>query len=209
MVVELGAPPADNSTHEQPNTALDESVVLQDVPWDLYERLLKLRGESSVPRMTYLDGALELMSPSRNHDLIKTCLARLVEAWAEERGIAITGLGSWTLRQKKKKRGLEPDECYLIGEPFDDEDRVPDLALEVAFPRWKISKLDVYQGLGVREVWVWRSRRIHLYSLSENGYTEIEKSAALAGIDTVLLARLCEQLNQSAAVRDLREALRR
>jgi Uma2 family endonuclease len=158
--------------------------------------------------MTYLDGMLELMSPSRNHDLIKTCLARLVEAWAEERGIDITGLGSWTLMKQAKRGGLEPDECYLVGEPFDDETRFPDLAVEVAWSRWKISKLDVYRRLGVREVWVWRDRQIHIHSLGPDGYTESRDSAVMPGVDLVLLARLAEMANQSTAVRELRQALR-
>ena len=31
--------------------------------WDDYERLLTMRGESAVPRITYLEGLIELMSP--------------------------------------------------------------------------------------------------------------------------------------------------
>ena len=88
---------------------LDQHVVLHGVTWELYERLLEVRGESSVPRMTYLEGALELMAPSYDHELDKKTLARLVEAWAEEMGIELTGIGSWTLKQKRKERGAEPD----------------------------------------------------------------------------------------------------
>jgi hypothetical protein len=40
-----------------------------------------LRGESSVPRITYLEGLAELMSPSRYHEIDKTRFARLLEAY--------------------------------------------------------------------------------------------------------------------------------
>jgi Uma2 family endonuclease len=191
---------------DEPDT--DESVVLHDVSWDLYRQLAKLRGESAVPRLTYLDGMLEIMSPSQSHDSIKECLGRLVEAWAEERGIDITGLGSWTLRRRKKRGGVEPDACYIVGEPFDDERRFPDLAIEVVWTSWKVSKLEVYRRLKVHEVWVWRRGRIHVYVLHDGEYVEGEQSTVFAGIDLVLLARLAETRNQSAAVRELRALVR-
>jgi len=193
---------------EERRVDFDESVVLERVGWPIYERLLALRGEASVPRMTYLQGTLEIMSPSRNHDLIKRCLGRLVEAWTEEKGIDVTGLGSWTLERKKTRRGLEPDECYLVGEPFDDESRLPDLAIEVAWSRWKVDKLEVYRGLGVREVWVWRDGRIDVYVLRRKRYDVVAGSEVLRGVDLPLFARLAMRSNQSAAVRELRRTLR-
>ena len=64
---------------------------LSGANWEAYERLLELRGERRVPRITYLEGQLELMSPSRYHEIDKKRLARLLEAWAEEKGIALEG----------------------------------------------------------------------------------------------------------------------
>jgi hypothetical protein len=67
----------------------------------------------------------------------------------------------------------------------------------------------VYRGLGVREVWVWRSRQIHVYRLDAGNYEEVPASAILPDVDLALLARLAEHANQSAAVRELRAALRK
>ena len=81
-------------------------------------------------------------------------LGRLVEAWCLERGVDITPYGSWTHESKEGARGAEPDECYVLG-----DDPAPlrcDLAIEVVWSHGGIDKLQIYQKLGVREVWVWR-----------------------------------------------------
>jgi Uma2 family endonuclease len=95
---------------------IDQRVRMHGVSWQAYEALLAWRGESSTPRMTYLEGELELMSPSRLHAITKTRLARLLEAWSEEKGIPLDGVGSWTIRDASVERGAEPDECYVLGD---------------------------------------------------------------------------------------------
>jgi hypothetical protein len=59
---------------------MDHFVYLR-VDWQGYQQLLALRGESSVPRITYLEGLAELMSPLRYHEIDKTRFARLLEAY--------------------------------------------------------------------------------------------------------------------------------
>src|SRR5439155_5576949 len=76
----------------------DHRVTLHDVTWEQYEALLEMRGDRAGVRMAYLQGELELMSPSRSHEGIKKTLARLLEAYAEERGLDLNGFGSWTLK---------------------------------------------------------------------------------------------------------------
>ena len=52
------------------------------VPWAHYLAIAALRGEKAVPKIAYLDGAMELMSPSRTHESIKSDIGRLIEAFA-------------------------------------------------------------------------------------------------------------------------------
>ena len=59
----------------------DHYVHLYGVAWGDYLRLLEIRGERSAPRLTYIEGTLEIMSPSRTHDEIKSYIGCLVEAW--------------------------------------------------------------------------------------------------------------------------------
>ena len=62
----------------------DRVVLLQDVAWEDYERLLELRGERSVPRIAFLDGVVELMSPSLPHESLKSRIGQLVEVVPRE-----------------------------------------------------------------------------------------------------------------------------
>jgi Uma2 family endonuclease len=90
-------------------------VCLHDIAWEDYETLLAIRGERAGLRITFLKGELELMSPSVTHEGWKIRLGRLLEAWAEDRGVELEGFGSWTVKSQAVERGAEPDECYLIG----------------------------------------------------------------------------------------------
>jgi hypothetical protein len=48
--------------------------------------------------MAYLEGALELLSPSKDHEQIKSYVGRLIEAYALARGIDLSPYGAWTLK---------------------------------------------------------------------------------------------------------------
>jgi hypothetical protein len=69
---------------------MDHFVYLR-VDWKGYQQLLAMRGECSVPRITYLAGLVELMSPSRYHEIDKKRLARLLEAWSEIADVPLEG----------------------------------------------------------------------------------------------------------------------
>jgi Uma2 family endonuclease len=186
---------------------VDQRVMLRRATWLEYEALLAMRGDSAVPRITYLEGVLELMSPSRNHEQDKKLLARLVEAYAEELAIDLFGIGSWTLKREEADRGAEPDECYSIG-PVSDDD-MPALAIEVVKTRGGISKLEVYRGLGVGEVWFWKDERITVFVLEADRYREVQLSRLLPAIDMSLLAELVKRGgSQLDAVRELRRRVR-
>jgi Uma2 family endonuclease len=92
--------------------SVDQRVFLHNVSWSDYEALLAMRGDTAGVRVAYLEGTLELMTPSQDHEIVKKKLARLLEAYAEELGIELEGYGSWTLKREDQERGLEPDECY-------------------------------------------------------------------------------------------------
>lgn len=141
-----------------PPAAPDSIIVLQGATWADYQRVMELRGDGSAPRIAYLEG-LELMRPSHFHEGIKSMLGRLIEAWCLETGLDITPYGSWTQESKQGERGVEPDECYVLGDQLEPERC--DLAIEVVSTRGGIEKLEVYRKLGVREVWSGRTTPCH------------------------------------------------
>jgi Uma2 family endonuclease len=185
----------------------DQFVYLR-VGWDGYEQLLAMRGESSVPRITYLEGVVELMSPSRHHEVNKKALARLLEAWAEDVGVHLEGYGSWTLKDSKEERGAEADECYTVGRVAESDQDRPDIAIEVIWTSGGIDKLEVYRKLGVREIWFFKGGKLSFFVLRGERYEELVASELLPNADPALFERCMTEPDQTSAVRALRAALR-
>lgn len=183
----------------------DHIVVLRNATWSDYQRLLELRGDRSVPRLAYSNGTLQLMTPSRYHERLKSLIGQLVEVWCLEHGIEFTAVGSWTLESKEHERGIEPDECYEFG-PAPDGDR-PDLAIEVIWTSVGIDKLPIYHALGIREVWIWRRGALTVHARRSAGYEVIPQSQLLPGIDLVELCSFLDRQTASQAIRDYRSAL--
>src|ERR1700733_1023361 len=120
---------------EPASAETDQRILLRGVPWSTYV-VLRDSIESASVRMTYLEGWLEIMSPSRGHEVGKKQIARLLELFCLERDIPLFGYGSTTFRKEEKERGLEPDECYSRGM----DKPIPDVALEVVATRGALAK---------------------------------------------------------------------
>jgi len=190
-------------------STMDHFVYRNPATFRDYEALLEQRGDSSVPRITYLEGVLELMTPSRYHEGDKKKLARLLEAWAEEKGVMFEGFGSWTLKNREKQRGAEPDECYTVGRRAETEEDRPDIAIEVIWTSGGIDKLEVYRQLNVREVWIYERGTLQFFSLRGEQYAPIARSEFLPDLDVALILQCMTEPTQGGAVKALRAALRR
>ena len=189
--------------------ATDHIVVLRNATWADYERLLAMRGDHSAPRIAYLEGTIEIMSPSIHHEDIKSLIGTLVEAWCLEHGVRFRTCGSWTVKEEPKERGVEPDECYVFGDSGSKDDLVrPDLAIEVIWTSGGLDKLEIYRKLGVREVWIWRKGRLTPYALRDEMYEEAECSEVLPGIDLAQLVRYLDYDYTSDAILGYVAALR-
>jgi Uma2 family endonuclease len=185
----------------------DQVIVLRGIPFEQYEALCDAREKATV-RMAYLDGDLEIMSPSRSHEAWKTLLARLIEAYAEERGLRLAGFGSETYRKETKQAGLEADESYCVGE----EKPFPDLALEVVLTSGGVDRLEIYRRLGVPEVWYLSRKGITVFRLAERRYEVRTRSTLFPELDLQDLWRITTEtppIEQTEAVRSFRRSLRR
>lgn len=173
----------------------EQRILLSNVPWATYV-VLRDSLDSSGVRMTYLEGELEIMSPSKEHEVTKKQIARLLELFCLERGIALYGFGSTTYRKEETERGLEPDECYSRGR----DTEVPDVAIEVIVTHASIDKLEVYRGLGVREVWLFESGAFRVLALKGGVYAPIAASEIFPEIDLTRIAEYAVKDDQHAAV---------
>ncbi len=181
----------------------EQRFVVNGVSWKDY---MILREALDIPglRMAYLEGELELMTPSPEHEDIKTTIARLVECYALERNVALYGYGNATFRKAAKERGAEPDECWVVGHKLVE---YPDIALEVVLSSGGIDKLAIYQGFGVPEVWFWESDAFHLHALRGGEYVRVERSLLLTDLDFDVIVRCLRLGDQHAAARAYRDWL--
>ena len=183
----------------------EQRILLSGVSWRKYEALLKLLGEDYPGiRVAYLEGELEIVSTSRRHELLKTMTARLIEIYALELDVPLNGFGSATFRKRAKQRGIEPDECYIVGE----DKPSPDIAFEVILSPPRIDHLVIYEGLGVREVWFWRRGEFFIHGLTPKGYEPRARSAFLPDLDFARLIPYVERPDQTPAVREFCDSLR-
>lgn len=118
----------------------EQRLILYGVNWQQYKTLQATLNDFPGLRMFYLEGTLEIMSPSPEQEVDKTTIARLIEIHALEKDIDLTGYGSTTFRKPAQERGLEPDECYCFGQLKE----FPDIALEVIVSSGGIDKLSIY-----------------------------------------------------------------
>jgi Uma2 family endonuclease len=154
----------------------DQYVQLRGVSWADYLQLVEIRGDRPRPRIAFFRGTLELMSTSRTHEQIKSCIGRLVETWCLERGVEFMPYGGWTLQDEDAESAAEADECYIFGvDP--QRKRRPELAIEVVLTSGGIDKLEIYHRLRVREVWFWKNGAIRVYLRRARRYAAVAASA--------------------------------
>ena len=182
----------------------EERITLYNITWEQYDTLVSMfMDQFPSLRMTFLEGTLEIMGTSPEHERLKKIIARLLEMYAVEKRITLNGYGNTTFRKEAKQRGLEPDECYCLGELRE----VPDIAIEIAITSGGIDKLSVYQGLGVIEVWFWQDNQFILYCLREGEYEKVARSEFLPNLDLSLLSKFVNYDNQTEAVIAYRDTL--
>jgi Uma2 family endonuclease len=184
----------------------EQCFVISGISWEQYEALLEDIGDDFPGvHVTYLEGTLEIVSPSRKHERNKSNIGLLLEAYFEETRTRFYGLGSTTFRKRAKARGAEPDECYCIG----SEKEFPDIAIEVVKTSGGVNKLEVYQGLEVPEVWFWRNEKFSVHRLRETGYKQVPYSEFLPNLDLALLATYVVYVEPLDAVLEFRQAIRK
>ena len=185
-----------------PTAAEEQRILLHGVSWATYV-MLRDTHESRHLRMTYLKGSLEIMSTSRRHEVERAMIARLLELFCLERGIPLFAYGRTTWRKEEGERGLEADICYAR----DRDKENPDIAIEVIVTHGLLDKLEVYRGLGIREVWLFENGVFAIVTLRGELYEQIAASETFPEVDFAQLARFVIP-DQNAAIVGFRDLLR-
>lgn len=166
----------------------DTLLSINGVTWFQYETLLNQLNDSAAFRVKYLDGVLTIMSPSRNHEIIKKRIADLLTIYFVENNIDYFPTGSTTFRKEEKRGGLEPDESYC----FEYLKEYPDLAIEIIFTSGSIDSLKIYQKLEVKEVWFWENDQLLIYHLRDKNKQQLIHTY---GYELITNSELLPQLN--------------
>jgi Uma2 family endonuclease len=191
-------PMSTSSVASPPRIASDERVVLRRVSWDTYERLLADDEGRRVPLMTYDRGVLELVTPSRRHELDSETITRIVDIVAAELGTPIQSTGATTYRLKELERGFEADASFYVQHEAQVRDRdeldlsidpPPDLVVETEVSHSALGKLDLFAAMRIPEVWRWDSRRVSIFVLDQGRYRESQTSLALPVLTSEVLNR--------------------
>jgi Uma2 family endonuclease len=151
--------------------------------WENFKAIQGLMEQQSGLRMTYLDGVIEFMTLGEYHETIKSMIAILLGIYFWQQGIQFIPVGSATRESKEKSVSFEPDESYYLGEKKEH----PDLAIEVNVTSGSPQKLEKYQRLSIREVWMWQAEKLVIYVLEGDRYQETPTSKLLPNLDIALL----------------------
>lgn len=157
----------------------ESRVLLRGVGWSGYESVLAVVGDRPV-RLAYDRGDLELMSPSSDHERLKSLIGRFIEVVTEELDLPCEAAGSTTWRRADLDRGIEPDECYFIaraaavqGRSIElGRDGPPDLAVEVDLSASRLDRPGIYAALGVGELWRFDGQSVRFELLNAAGRYE-------------------------------------
>ncbi len=202
------------------NLPRNGTLLLHNISWEEYERVLDEFAQKSAYRIYYNDGVLKIMSPRANHEYPKDVVLSLVRVYADEFNIALDSYGSTTWRQKKKSKGAEADTSFYIKnaskvrgiKDFDLHLEIPpEIVVEIDTSNESWDKFEIYAALKIEEIWRCDGVNFQLYKLVEGKYEAVENSISLPLISGKLLTEFLQisyEKNQTAMLKDFRERLR-
>lgn len=182
------------------------TLVLRDVAWDEYERLLADLVDRPGLRVTYDEGRLEIMSPLPEHEEYKEFILSIARVLSEIQGLTLETRASATWKRKVFRKGTEPDTCFyvanasrIIGRRTIDleADPPPDIAVEIGITNETLSKFPIYAALGVPEIWRYDGKTAVFYELGGGTYHSIPGSRFFKGLTPELLAAALEESTQA------------
>jgi len=183
----------------------DSVATLRNISWDEYQELLDQTGEARGLRISYDDGTLHIMTTSSAHENYVRFFEKLFACIILRLRINIRSFGSTTMKQERRRKGLEPDACFyvqnadLIGNRIDLDfavDPPPDIAVEIDLHHDSLSKFPIYAALGVPEVWRYDGTQLTIHLLEQDNYSAISHSRALPMLSEQILTGYLTRLRE-------------
>jgi Uma2 family endonuclease len=159
---------------DRPIPKTTDQLVVVKGDWARFKLIQQGCEESPGIRVSYFDGTIEIVMPSRPHEVFSGTFHLLLSLYLAHLDIECLATGSAD-QEVEGTAAAQPDQSYCI----DGIKPIPDLSIEVVFSSGGINKLLRYRAIGVPEVWFWEDGVLALYHLRPNGYERIERSELL------------------------------
>jgi len=168
--------------------AAEDRVLLHNISWETYERLLAEHVNSTGTRFFYDEGNLEIMVVYVGHEAPNRTLAAIAEITAEETGRDFCRTGSTTCKRDDLEKGFEPDSSFYFrhaarirGKDVTDlaVDPPPELIIEVDITSSSLNHFPLYAAVGISEIWRYARQRVSFHKLEGGAYSPVEESIVL------------------------------
>lgn len=204
-----------------PGPTGSDSIVFYDASWDFYEAMLREYDEEPS-RMSFDNGTLEiLMTISMEHEGYKLFIGSMICDVSKRFSIPMARRGSATLKSMPKRKGLEADQCYWIGNEraIRGVKRLdlnvhppPDLVVEVDVTHSVVDREAIYAAIGVSEMWHYaEATQLTAWGLNNGAWERMETSKSFPMIRVAdlnpFLERFAAGEEETAVLLDFRRWL--
>ena len=189
-----------------------QQLLLQDISWSDFEQILSDLGEHRGSRISYSNGALEIMVPLPEHEKHKEVISDLVKMLLDRSDIDFESLASTTFKSKQMNQALEADACFYIQnhQAVIGKNRLdlaveppPDLAIEIDITNR--TRFDNYLLLQVPELWRYSRQGLKIYLLRNGQYVESQSSPNFPHLPII---ELVERYTKQAQIEGRSKAMR-
>jgi Uma2 family endonuclease len=189
-----------------------QQLLLQDISWSDFEEILADLGEQRGSRISYSNGALEIMVPLPEHEKHKEIIGDLIKILLDHLEVDFESLASTTFKSESMNQALEADACFYIQnhQAVIGKDRLdlmidppPDLAIEIDITNR--TQFDNYLLLKVPELWRYSTKGLQIYLLQKQQYVE---STTSPNFPNIPILELIERYTKQAQVAGRSKAIR-
>lgn len=176
-----------------------QQVILHNISWETYEKILAEHDEISNPHFAFCDGELEIMVLGYQHESLKTKLSELATEIARVLEIDYETASSTTFSREKKQKGFEGNASYY----FKNSDIIrtkkvidlnidppPELVIEIDITHGSLPKFSIFSALGIEEVWRFDGDDVVFYRLENEDYKQVAESVCLPRVKSETVTEL-------------------
>ncbi|HEY9619497.1 MAG TPA: Uma2 family endonuclease [Crinalium sp.] len=198
----------------------ENRVVLPDVSWQQFEKLLQELGSDRTARLTYDRGKLEMMTPLPEHDRCTKLIESLILVLVDELHLTIETVAPILLQAADRGRVTELNAGYyfdaspvLMGKNAVDlaQGEPPELAIEISLTKSSLDKFRIYADLGIPELWRYSTKagddvlkgNLQMYRLQDQQYVESASSAVFPFLPAQRVLQFIDQSDKVGLVQAL------